>query len=101
MHHIGKSDKGTTGSTWELMKNIIFKTNINLGAGNSFWLSLRGRKPLKKLLEVGCKPSLLTGFIYIANLIVISVFKIGFSRLLHVIVLLLYNTVSYLATNWC
>lgn len=44
---------------------------------------------MKKHLEVGHKLSLLTSFIYITNLIVIAVYKIGFSRLLHVIVLLL------------
>ena len=56
----------------------IFKKILNLGAGNSDWLFLQGRKPLKKHLKVGRKPSLPTSFIYIANLTVISVYKIGF-----------------------
>ena len=83
------------------MKIIIFKTNINLRARNCDWLSLRGRKPLKKLLEVGRKPSLLTGFIYIVNLTVIYVCKIGFSGLLRVIVLLMYNTVTLFGNYLC
>lgn len=49
---------------------------------------------MKEYLKVGRKPSLSIGFIYIANLTVISVNKIRFSELLHVIVLLMYNTVT-------
>ena len=80
----------------EIMKNIIFETNINLGAGNSCWLFLRGRKPLKKLWRLDAHLAFLQVLSTFANLTVFTVCKIGSIGYLHVIVLLLYNTVTHL-----
>ena len=61
-------------------------------------ISLR-TQTLEETLEVGRKPSLLSGSIYIANLTVISICKVGYSGLLHVIVLLMHNTVTLLGNH--
>ncbi len=51
-------------------------------------ISLR-TQTLEETLEVGRKPSLLSGFVYISNLTIIPVYKIGLLGFLHVIVMLL------------